>query len=215
MRLAVIPAKGTSRRIPGKNLRLFHGHPIMAYSIETALRSGLFDHVAVSTESYEVTEVAKRYGAEIVKRPFDLAEIHMPDCGTQEVARHAIETYIKGGCPITHACCIYPTAPLMLVEDLYWGWAILNGTFPPADFVYSIGYNLKDAGQWYWGTAQAFLNRRPLHNVEPDVLRVPIDDARVCDINTEEDWQRAEQLFVLQACLSTPRHTPKPQQGET
>ena len=208
MRLAVIPAKGTSRRIPGKNLRLFHGHPIMAYSIETALRSGLFDHVAVSTENYEVAEVAKRYGAEIVKRPFELAEIHMPDCGTQEVARHAIKTYIKGGCPITHACCIYPTAPLMLPEDLHWGWAILNGTFPPADFVYSVGPGLQDAGQWYWGTAEAFLERRPL-TASPSVVPWYIQTDRVCDINTEEDWRDAEILF-------RPAYSSlKPQQGET
>lgn len=190
MNICVIPAKGTSSRIPGKNLRSFHGEPIIGYSIKIAQACGLFDHVCVSTENETVVGVAKAYNAEIVKRPFELAEINTPDCGTQEVARHAVETYIKGGTPVNNVCVLYPTAPLATELDLRRGFTIMEHV---NHYVVSVDPNLTDAGQWYWGRALDFLNRLPLE-MNSTFFIVPSN--RVCDINTEADWLRAEELYA-------------------
>lgn len=84
MKVAIIPARGGSVRIPRKNIKIFHGRPIISYSIDTAQRSGLFDAVYVSTEDAEIAAIARKYGAALIHRPPELAEIGAPDCGTQE-----------------------------------------------------------------------------------------------------------------------------------
>lgn len=187
MRVAVIPARGGSKRIPRKNIRLFHGKPIIAYSIETAKKSNLFDRIIVSTEDAEIAEVAEAYGAETIKRPTHLAEIGVPDCGTQEVARHVVKAFCERE---DYACCIYATAPFMTAAELSYGFDMLC-MIPFAQFAFSVGDPLCDAGQWYWGRASAFLERRPL--ISPLSLMIPV--RTVLDINTEEDWVRAEQLW--------------------
>jgi N-acylneuraminate cytidylyltransferase len=191
MNAAIIPAKGTSTRIPGKNKRDFHGKPIIAWSILTAIASGLFETIHVSTDDDEIGDIALRYGAGIIRRPPELSEVGVPDCGTQEVIRHAI---LQFGTIPAYVCGIYPTAPLMRPEDLIRGWqAITSNEHSP--FAYSVGWPLADAGQFYWGRAQAFIDRTPLQS--DDSLKILISSDRVCDINTEDDWSRAETMFNL------------------
>lgn len=199
LKIALIPARGGSRRIPRKNIRSFHGKPIIAYSIETAIAatdsSGhkLFDGVHVWSDDEEIMEVAKRYGAlALGRRPPELAR---DEVGTQEVAQAYLE-WLRENLElsyVTHLCVIYPTAPLMSKEDLRRGFETLieRKTW----YAFSIGTNpLHDAGQFYWGIASAFWQKVPLFDSHSAM--VPVDPSRVCDINTEEDWQRAERMFL-------------------
>lgn len=174
--VCIIPARGGSVRIPRKNIRLFHGRPIISYSIATARASNLFDEVYVSTEDTEIAEIADACGAKVIDRPPELAEIGVPDCGTQEVVRHAL-TRIA---PCDYACCIYPCAPLLTPDDLK----------NAAKLTYEKPYNYVCAdGIFYYGMALRFIR-------EPDNFSycLKIDDARFIDINTESDWLRAEQM---------------------
>lgn len=185
MKIAVIPARGGSRRIPRKNIRLFHGKPIIAYSIEVANRSMLFDRVWVSTEDSEIAEVATAHGANALYRPRELAK---DEVGTQEVMKHAV---IALGVDDV-ACCIYPCAPLLKDFSLRSALRLLtDGT--PRDYIVPIGTWLRDPGQFYMGSADAFREGRPLIGKETGLVR--IDPSTDCDINTEEDWLRAEQLY--------------------
>lgn len=193
MRVAIIPARGGSQRIPRKNIRLFHGKPIIAYSIETARASGLFDAIYVSTEDPKVADIALDCCAIVIHRPAALAEINAPDCGTQEVTRHALMALnITDG----EACCIYATAPLMHPVDLYRGYRALMSD-PRSTFSFAVALDpLRDAGQWYWGRVPAFLSREPLDMNGVSVWKNAIPDDRVCDINTPEDWQLAEEMYA-------------------
>lgn len=193
MRVALIPARGGSQRIPGKNIREFHGKPIIAYSIETAIKSGLFDVVYVSTEAPEIAAIAYDARANIIRRP---AEYAANDVGTQEVVANALETLQRNGIRPEYACCIYATAPLMKPEDLQDGWRRLMQVNPAPHFVYSVDPDGKDAGQWYWGRTDAFISRIPLSPIHAQVKKLIIPAKRVCDINVEEDWIRAEQLYT-------------------
>jgi len=180
VRIAVIPAKGHSRRIPHKNVRTFHGKPILAYSIGTAKSSGLFDRIAVSTEDRFVEIHAGAYGAEIVQRPFKLAEIGAPDCGTQEVTRHAL---LELGATDGECCCIYPCAPMLWPDDLRRGLNELRKDRYP--YVFTQGW-------FYWGAVQTFLEHPELHNAL--MIEGPAD--RWIDIDDESDWQLAEQMYA-------------------
>jgi len=202
--IAIIPARGGSRRIPGKNARLFHGKPIIAYSIETARASRCFSKVIVSTDSPEIAGIARAYGAKIHNRARWLAQDHV---GTQEVMRQALiwwQASARGELP-EYACCIYATAPLMVPMDLQAGLEMLRHSRQP--YVFSVSADLAgargpehshappgylDVGQWYWGRPKAFVDRMPL---EGNSKHYELPPARVCDINTEEDWQRAERLY--------------------
>lgn len=187
MSIAIIPARGGSQRIPRKNIRLFHGKPILAYSIETAQKSGLFDDVWVSTEDAEIGRIAIQCGARWQHRSTVGAE---DGVGTQAVMAEALTDI--GGIPEL-ACCIYATAPLMTVEDLHRGLWLLK-SHRGFQYAFSVGTNpLQDAGQFYWGWSQAFINGDDLH---ANAVMVPISSDRVCDINTEEDWLRAEQMYL-------------------
>jgi pseudaminic acid cytidylyltransferase len=186
MRIAIIPARSGSKRIPGKNLRLFHGKPIIAYSIETALRSHLFDRVIVSTDCEKTAAVAVQYGAEAQMRPADLAD---DQTGTQAVARYVLSQMECFG----HACVIYATCPLMLPEDLKRGWDALvrNGV----RYAFSVNWEpLFDAGQFYWGDVDAFKDDLPL--VGTHTQMIVIDSNRVRDINVEDDWLAAEAAYI-------------------
>jgi pseudaminic acid cytidylyltransferase len=184
--VAIIPARGGSTRIPGKNINPFHGKPIIAYSIETAQRSGLFDRVIVSTDSEEIAQVVRAYGAEVLMRPADMAQ---NDVGTQAVMRYVLGEQL--GLSDGLACCIYPTAPLMLEDDLFYGYGQVNYG---ARYAMSVGdMPLADAGQWYWGRVLSFVKELPL--IHPRTAMVPIPADRVCDINTFDDWIRAEELY--------------------
>jgi pseudaminic acid cytidylyltransferase len=222
MRLAVIPARGGSKRIPRKNIKPFVGKPIIAWSIAAALQSGCFDRVVVSTDDEEIAAVARACGAEVpFMRPAALADDH---AGTLAVMRHAVDA-----CAVDRAtgraCCIYATAPFLLAEDLRRGLEILEQSgadyaFSVTSFAFPIQRALRmtpqgrvemfnpehfatrsqdleeawhDAGQFYWGRAAAWLDEAPLFG--PGSAPVMLPRHRVQDIDTPEDWLRAEWLF--------------------
>ena len=225
MKVAIIPARGGSKRVPRKNIKPFHGKPIIAYSIETALRSKLFDRVIVSTDDREIAEVACSIGAESpFLRPDSLADSFT---GTNAVVKHAIEWLNNQGAAVEYACCIYATAPFLqngyleegFVQLLQSGrmYAFSVTTFPfPIQRAIRIAKNgdiepmfpesitrrsqdlvetYHDAGQFYWGRAKAFLDEVPTFSA----ASVPIVLPRylVQDIDTPEDWERAELMYCI------------------
>lgn len=194
--ICIIPARGGSVRIPGKNIREFHGKPIIAYSIETADRSGLFDGICVSTDSREIADVARQYGANVIMRSPELA---LDSVGTQEVMVDTLQVLSK---PIhyayrtlpVYACCIYATAPMLTTQDLHRGLKLLQSS-NILNYAFSVGTEpLHDAGQFYWGRADTFLTGKPL--IAETSAMVPISTDRVCDINTEADWLKAEEMYL-------------------
>lgn len=188
--IAIIPARGGSTRIPGKNWKEFHGRPIIEYSIETAKKSGLFDQIVVTTDHRSIAEVAGELGVMVLWRPMSLAYDHI---GTQEVASFTLNQFKDWP---QYACCIYPTAPLMEPDDLQKGFALLRNNEGLHDFAMAVGTEpLRDAGCFYWGTAVAFKENRPL--ISPRTVLVPIPEERVCDINTEEDWNEAHRKWTI------------------
>jgi len=189
--IAIIPARGGSTRIPGKNWRDFHGKPIIQYSIETAIKSRLFNQVVVSTDHPDIAEVSMRAGAMVVWRSVALSQDRV---GTQAVASCVLDQFEDWP---KYACCIYPTAPMMQIQDVARGIHLLKQDEAKHDFAMSVGTEpLRDAGQWYWGTAEAFKNRRNL--IGSRTIMVPIPEDRVCDINTEDDWKQAEHMYAAQ-----------------
>ena len=222
-RVAIIPARGGSKRIPRKNIREFCGKPMIAWSIEAALSSGCFDRVIVSTDDDEIAEVAKKYGAEVpfVRSP-ELSDDHT---GTIPVIRHAVDWLNQHGVLVEYACCIYATAPFIAVEDIQRGFRLMQQqssdyafsvtsyAFPiqraicitPTDRIAMFSpehFNTRsqdleeawhDAGQFYWGTAEAWLQERALFSEKAIPVKLPRH--RVQDIDTPEDWSRAEWMF--------------------
>ena len=225
MQLAVIPARGGSKRIPRKNIKMFHGQPMIAWSIQAAIDSGCFDEVWVSTDDEEIAEVAQVYGAKV---PF-LRPVHLSDdfATTADVMSHAVEEFGK----LNHAlpdyiCCLYATAPFVTKADLVQGLekiknnSSLNYVFSATTYPFPIQRAIKlnahdtvemfsrqyfnvrsqdleeawhDAGQFYWGTAEAWLNKAMIFASQSSVVELP--RFRVQDIDTQEDWDRAEWLF--------------------
>ncbi len=223
MNVAIIPARGGSKRIPGKNTRAFAGKPMLAHSISTAKNSGLFDRIVVSTDDDEIAKVARAWGAEApFKRPAELSTDHAI---TVDVIRHAIDWLGANGAAPAYVCCLYATAPFVQAEDLRKAFELLRGgpwsyVFPATTFDYPVqrairvgtknrvemlfpehlttrsqdlAETLHDAGQFYWGTAAAWKKGTPILGPESTVLRVP--RWRVQDIDTEEDWAHAELLM--------------------
>lgn len=223
MNIAIIPARGGSKRIPRKNIKDFHGKPMIAYSIEAALISGCFDEVCVSTDDNEIAEVALRYGATIpFIRPAELADDY---ASTQDVMTHALNWYKQNNRVITHVCCIYATAPFITPEALQNGLSALKSddldyAFSATSYSFPIQRAIKlteqgtvemfqpehlstrsqdleeayhDAGQFYWGTAPAFINRKPFFSSRAKAILLP--RKYVQDIDTQEDWELAEVLF--------------------
>lgn len=223
MRLAVIPARGGSKRIPRKNIKLFCGKPMIAWSIDAAILSGCFDEVVVSTDDQEIVEVAKHYGASApFIRPVSLANDFV---GTTPVVRHAIDWFKQIGKTPTLVCCIYATAPFIQVDDLRRGLELLltndcNFAFSVTSYPFPIQRAIKitqqgrvemfqpelfntrsqdleealhDAGQFYWGRAHAWLEDQVVFTSASVPIRLPRH--RVQDIDTLEDWERAEWLF--------------------
>jgi N-acylneuraminate cytidylyltransferase len=187
--IAIIPARGGSTRIPGKNIRLFHGKPIIIYSIEAAIRSGLFTYgVWVSTDSPEITKIAWDAGAKVHPRWAPLAANGV---GTQEVMRTTLMDLFPGEATRPeYACCIYATAPFMTCADLRLGLGTLEARVRP--YIYTVGPDGRDAGQWHWGQTSAFINGVPL---EGNSYHFPLPEERTYDINTLDDWIMAERLY--------------------
>lgn len=227
MRLAVIPARGGSKRIPRKNIRLFGGMPMIAWSIRAALESGCFDRVLVSTDDDEIASIASRHGADVpFMRPAELADDHT---ATVPVIAHAVRWQSANGPAPDAVCCIYATAPFVKAADLRRGLQVLEAS--GADYALSVtGYAFPiqralrltpegrlamfepqhvatrsqdleeawhDAGQFYWGRTAAWLDGVPL--LGPASAPVLLPRHRVQDIDTIEDWERAEWMFAAMA----------------
>lgn len=225
MRIAVIPARGGSKRIPRKNIKMFSGKPMIAWSIEAALNSGCFDQVLVSTDDIEIADVARQHGAEVpFMRPGELADDYT---GTIPVVRHAVQWVCENLGPVTDACCIYATAPFIEINDITKGldflqqgsidyaFSVTRYPFPIQRALKLIGegrvemfeaqyFNTRsqdleeayhDAGQFYWGTATAWLESRPIFT--PSAAAVILPSCRVQDIDTPEDWLNAELMYNL------------------
>jgi N-acylneuraminate cytidylyltransferase len=186
--LCVIPARGGSTRIPHKNIKDFMGKPIIAYSIEAARASGLFDRIVVSTDSKMIASVAALYGADVCIRPDALA---VNEVGTFEVVRHAARCYLNDD--YDNVCCIYATAPMLDKNDLVMSTHLLRGA---ADHIISVRYpDLCDAAQFYWSRMDAISADIGYFSKDSFTLGYKIEAKRVCDINTMEDWLRAEEMY--------------------
>jgi pseudaminic acid cytidylyltransferase len=222
MKLAIIPARGGSKRIPRKNIRPFRGKPIIAWSIEAAREAGLFNRIIVSTDDEEIAAVARDHGAETpFMRPAAIADDRT---GVLAVVEHAIDWFVDQGQPVSHACCVYATAPFVRADDIRAAWRLLQEhgaryalpvtTFPfPIQRALRVGQDGRvemfapehlmtrsqdleeawhDAGQFFWATAQAVKGNAALFG--PGTVAHPVPRWRVQDIDTEEDWTRAELL---------------------
>lgn len=187
--IAIIPARGGSKRIPGKNIKFFHGKPIIHYSIEIALSISFFDEVYVSTDSQEIAGVALEYkNVKIISREEKYAQ---NEVGTQEVISRDIEKIGYKGL----VCCIYPCAPLINREDIIFALGFAMAEYENTSYIFSVGESpLHDAGQWYIGTSKAFERREPLISLFSRMY--PIQPERDCDINTYDDWARAERMYA-------------------
>jgi N-acylneuraminate cytidylyltransferase len=220
MKLAVSPARGGSKRIPRKNIKSFGGKPMIAWSIDAARGSGLFDRIIVSTDDLEIASIALEYGADVpFMRPAELSDDHT---GTIPVIAHTIQWYLSQGFDPKHICCIYATAPFVRGEDIQRGMEILEKS--GVDFAFSVtsyafpiqrAIQLRpdgrmemfdpvhfrtrsqdlpeayhDAGQFYWGTQAAWLSDAPIFG--PGSAPVVLPRYRVQDIDTYEDWKQAE-----------------------
>jgi pseudaminic acid cytidylyltransferase len=225
VRVAVIPARGGSKRIPRKNVKPFCGKPMIAWSIDAARESGCFERIVVSTDDAEIARVARDCGAEVpFLRPARLADDH---AGTGAVLRHAIEWLAGRGDDPELACCLYATAPFVLPSDIVRGLELLRETgcdfaFTATSYPFPIQRAIRitaggrvamfhpelfgtrsqdleeayhDAGQFYWGRSEAWLSERPVFG--PGSVPVLLPRHRVQDIDTPEDWQRAELMFKL------------------
>lgn len=188
MKIAIIPARGGSRRIPGKNKKLFHGMPIIGFSIQAAYKSHLFDLVVVSTDDPEIADIAFEFGAFAVYRP---PEYRADEVGTQDVISNCAKLWPDSD----YICGIYPTCPLMRPDDIARGYRVISEN-ESLHYAMAVGTNpLADAGQFYWGRTKTFLDRKPL--LTAHTAMIPISDRNVCDINTPEDWARAATMFVV------------------
>lgn len=223
--VAIIPARGGSKRIPRKNIKEFHGKPLISYSIEVALKSNIFDKVVVSTDDKEIAGIAQKYGAEVIVRPKELADDYT---GTWDVIEHAIEYLKENKQAFDFVCTIYATAPFLQSQYLKEGFEKLKNSdainafsatsmpFPiqrtfkvdkngrcemfTPQYYHSRSQDLEeayqDAGQFYWGKVgqksdDVFFGKDSIPIIIPRYLAQ--------DIDTFEDWKRAEVMYkVLQ-----------------
>lgn len=234
MKLAVIPARGGSKRIPRKNIKLFGGFPMITWSIRAAIASQCFDRIIVSTDDDAIAQVALAHGAEVpFVRPSELSDDHT---GTIPVVAHAIEWNNAQGIATDEVCCIYATAPFMQASDLQRGFDILQTS--GADYAFSVTnyafpiqrairitpdqrvqmfqpehFNTRsqdlieawhDAGQFYWGHTNAWLAHLPLFTEA--TAPIPIPRHRVQDIDTQEDWERAEWMLKSMTLSTKDNH---------
>lgn len=223
MKLCVIPARGGSKRIPRKNIKPFCGKPMIAWSIEAAIKSNCFDKIIVSTDDDEIADFACKCGAEVpFLRPNELSDDYM---GTSEVVSHAIKWNINNGYKIKEVCCLYATATFVRATDLSKALKILEEN--DIDYVFTVtsyafpiqraieitdnnrvkmvypkyydtrSQDLKpcwhDAGQFYWAHKDTWLENKPIFESSSIPLILP--RYRVQDIDTVEDWKYAELMF--------------------
>lgn len=225
MNIAIIPARGGSKRIPRKNIKPFHGKPMIAYSIEAAKKSGCFDKILVSTDDQEIADVALQYGAEVpFLRPANIADDFAT---TMDVMQHALAWCEGESWDVELVCCIYATAPfisakyikqglLELAEkDVQYVFSATTFSFPiqraitlgkegavsmfSPEFSNTRSQDLPeayhDAGQFYWGKSDAFKQGVSVFTSHSKIVHLP--RKRVQDIDTFEDWELAEALFSV------------------
>ena len=207
MNVAIIPARGGSKRITKKNIKLFLGKPIIAYSIENAINSLIFDKVIVSTDDDEIARIAIEYGAEVpFMRPLELSDDFS---GTHEVIGHAVKSLENNGDEIRYVCCLYATAPLLKMNYLIKGYDLIfrsfekleNGSlkmFFPEHYSsrsQDLSEAFHDAGQFYWANAKVWKDKPNGFGENSTIVELP--NYLVQDIDTMEDWVRAENLFKL------------------
>lgn len=233
MRLAIIPARGGSKRIPRKNIRKFAGKPMIAHALVAARSCDLFDEVVVTTDDPEIAEIAMAYGAKVpFMRPPELADDLTP---TVPVIAHASAACRGLGWTVEHVCCIYPCVPFIQVEDIVAAFDLLQSSgasysFPVAEFPSAIQRALRrgadgrmqpfqpeheltrtqdlepgyyDLGQFYWAAAETWAR---IDRIHAHGAGLPIPGWRAVDIDTPSDWERAELLFHA---FNTLRHDGK------
>lgn len=222
--LAIIPARGGSKRIPKKNIKPFYGKPIIGYSIETALESNLFDEVMVSTDSDEIATIAKELGAQV---PFLRSLENANDFAVlADVVEEVVLQYKKLGKTFDTVCCILPTAPFISIERLQGSYNKLinekfDTVFPVLEFSFPVQRSLQileekvsmvnpkhlntrsqdlparyhDAGQFYWCNVEAFLKQKKLFTDNSGAIVISQLEAQ--DIDTETDWKLAELKYKI------------------
>lgn len=223
--VAIITARGGSKRIPRKNIKEFCGKPIMQYSIEAALQSGIFDEVMVSTDDEEIAEIAKKAGAKV---PFMRSEKTSDDhATTADVIMEVLESYKKNGEEFTYACCIYPTAPFVTAEKLKKGMALLEEkqasmvfpivpfSFPPqrchimkedgsVEMKWPEHRNTRsqdlesfyhDCGQFYFYNVKDFFSVNG--QITENVFPIVMPELEVQDIDNMSDWELAEIKYKM------------------
>ncbi len=224
-KLAIIPARGGSKRLPRKNIKNFMGRPILSYPIKAAFNSSLFDEVMVSTDDEEIADISKLFGAKI---PMFRSEKNSSDHATTiDVIIEVLENYRKKGINFTHACCIYPTAALISPYDLKKAYSKMIkheyvSVIPVTPFSYPIHRALMinsdgklnmqkqeniqtrtqdfpqsyhDAGQFYWFDVKKILKEKNLFTSNTGSIILP--EHNVQDIDNESDWKMAEMKFKL------------------
>jgi pseudaminic acid cytidylyltransferase len=223
--IAVIPARGGSKRIPGKNIREFHGKPVMAWSIEAALESALFDEVMVSTDDSRIAEIAIRYGATV---PFMRSAANADDhATTADVLREVLRHYHEAGGTFAFACCIYATAPFVTARSLQEAQALLlarnfDSVFPVMKYSFPVQRSFRmqedgrvammfpenmnvrsqdlqpayhDAGQFYFFRTKEFLSTGKIFTENSGSIL--ISEIQGQDIDNEDDWKLAELKWTL------------------
>jgi N-acylneuraminate cytidylyltransferase len=222
--IAIIPARGGSKRIPRKNIKLFCGYPIIKYSIEAALESGCFEEVMVSTDDHEIAKVAESFGATV---PFMRSEINSNDYAmTADVIKEVLLEYQNRGKHYDYLCCIYPTAPFVSAERLQEGMRVLRDTdadsvLPVTRYSYPIQRSLKiennraimlwpenylkrsqdlmpvyhDCGQFYCMKSSSLIDQMKLFAEYTVPIILP--ESEVQDIDNEEDWKMAEIKYKI------------------
>ena len=223
MNIAIIPARGGSKRIPRKNIRSFLGKPIISYSIEAAIKSKIFEKIIVSTDDEEIADISKEYGAETpFIRPTEISDDYT---GTHEVIGHAVSRLTEMGMDFEYVCSIYPTAPLIQKDDLIEGFNIIKSghwesVFAATTFNYPILRSfrkkksgglemffpeyyssrsqdlpeaLHDAGQFYWAKPEIWMEKPKGFHDKATVVLLP--NWRVIDIDNLEDWKKAEIIY--------------------
>jgi N-acylneuraminate cytidylyltransferase len=222
VRIAVIPARSGSKRVPCKNVKIFAGQPILAVTASAILKTNIFDRVIVSTDSQEIADVAKSAGVEVpFMRPAVLSDDY---ASTVDVMRHAVASIAEEGV-VNDYCCIYPTAPYIRADDLLKLYQVLvdggwDYVFPVAEYLHPIQRALRlgdegkiemvhpnyeqtrtqdlskayhDVGQFYWGRQCSWLSARGIF--ESRSAGVPVSPYYYRDINTLSDWVDAEQFY--------------------
>ena len=224
-KICIIPARGGSKRIPKKNIKLFHNKPMIAYSVDVAKQSGIFDKIIVSTDDTEIADIAKSYGADVpFMRPTNISDDFT---GTAAVIAHAIDAsqaFYKT--EFSAVCCLYATAPFVQQEYLIQGYELLKTyktdfVIPVTSFPFPIQRAVKfegnkiipfssddmkkrsqdlteayhDAGQFYWGTHTAWRTKQDIW--QHDIMPIMIPRYFVQDIDTLADWQQAEFMYDI------------------